>query len=626
MRLSIWVLVFAVLIFVMSLGFLYIRTRSYIRQDAIQRATQVLNNTVLGVTDILDEVEIATTNTDWLVRMHLHPDSIYVYATRLVEQNKNFYGTSIAFEPYFFPSEGEYFSVYAYREGDSILVEQEGSEDYRYFERDWYRLPMLAGQACWSDPYYDAYIDSLPVSEPIVSYCKPLLDKSGTNIGTISTDLSVKDLSRAVMAKKPSEKSYCVMIDKRGRFLVHPDSTKLVSRNVFTAEDSLSNVDIITVIHNMQMGNEGMHKARLNGEDCYVFYRQVPRTGWSMAVVYPEKEIFFGYNRLFYIVITVIVIGLLLMLVFCRHIVNAAVVPINQLARQALHIAEGNFDQRMPLSPRIDAVGKLQNSFRRMQQSIDGYVTEIKDMNAEIEQRNAELLKAKQLADEARHKKTAFMQDITHQVRTPLNIITGFAQVLREGAEFVSEEEMATIIDAMQENSNNITNIVDMLIAASHMENSDKYESYEDFPCNQLCEELIEQVKLKNPGAVTLHLQTDTPDSLVIRSNRYAVFKVLQELLNNANKFTKQGTITLHSKEDGDNVQFSVTDTGIGIAEADRERVFEQFTKLDDFTEGIGLGLTLCRRSAAVLGGDLLLDPAYTGGARFVLTLPKMHL
>ena len=676
LRLCLWILFFAVLIFVISLGFLFARSRSYVREDAMQRATKVLNNTALRVTEILNEVEIATNNTDWLVRSRLQPDSIYTYSRRIIELNPHFHGCSIAFEPYYFKEQGEYFSAYSCHEKGGIKTEQEGSDAYRYFDQSWYKEPMRQGAALWVDPFFDAYVDSVSyyetlVHEMITSYCKPILDHSGRKIGVISTDLSLKWLSQTISATKPSDNSYYMMLGRDGRYFVHPDTTKLVFQTIFSGLDPEKNADIIALGNDMVTGKEGMRQVRLDGKDCFVFFRQLPRTGWSIGVVYPEQEIFRGYNRLFYIVLSIIVVGLLLMLFFCRQIVNAAVVPINQLARQSRHIAAGNFDERMPRSERIDAVGQLQNSFGVMQQSLAGYVNDITRMNGEIEQRNEELIRANALAEEAAAKKTAFMQDITHQVRTPLNIITGFAQVLREGYQFVTEEEMATIIDAMQENSKNIKHIVGMLITASRLETQAGIEQDDDIACNDICRRAAESIKLKNPEAVTLNVVTAVPDALRVRTNENFLYNVLCELLENANKFTREGSITIGC-EQGDcgvespgssqgvsqgindgigqsdsqgvgqgindgigqsdsqdtiqgatpTIRFVVTDTGIGVAEEDHQRIFAQFTKLDDFTEGIGLGLTLGKRVALMLGGDLTIDALHTGGARFILTLP----
>ncbi|MBR0046030.1 MAG: HAMP domain-containing protein [Bacteroidaceae bacterium] len=627
MRISLWVLLFAVLIFVVSLGFLYFQTRTYIRQDAMQRAEKVLNNNILDLTEMLADVEIATNNTLWLARTHPQPDSIEVYARSIVELNSDFYGCSIAFEPNYFKEKGEYFSIYAYREKDSIYVEQEGSDLYRYFEMDWYTKARETGEAHWIDPFYDFYLDNIFVKVMITSYSKPFFDNEGNIMGVVSTDLSMQRLSLEFAKKNPSPHSYFFMLSKDGGYCMHPDTMKLSGKTIFSDRDPEREADVIALGKDMISGKEGMRKVEIDGVDSYVFFRPLARTGWSFAVVFPESEIFSGYNRLFYIVLGIIVVGLILMLFLCRHIVKSAIVPMEHLAQQARHIATGNFSERLPLSDRVDAVGTLQNSFSKMQQSISNHISDIELMNAEIEQRNEEQVKANELAQEAVLKKTAFMQDITHQVRTPLNIITGFAQVLREGTDFITEEEMVTIIDAMQENSKNLKSIISMLMAASYLEDRTTLERGDDVKCNELCHEVADSLKLKNPGTVKLKVESSLPDSFSIRSHRKWLFNILRELLDNANRFTREGFITISCSKNGNGtVNFIVTDTGIGVAEEDHQRIFAQFTKLDDFTEGIGLGLTLCKRVAMMLDGDLNIDADYTDGARFILTLPEEEL
>lgn len=624
MRLCLWILFFAVLIFVVSLGFLFIRSRNYVKEDAILRATKVLDNTALRVTVLLNEVEIATNYTDWLVRSHLQPDSIMGYSRRIIESNPNFFGCSIAFEPYYFPEQGEYFSAYSGYEDGYFATKQEGHAGYRYFDRIWFQQPIQQGKACWMTPFQSEQLDSVYASEMIVSYSKPIVESSGRFIGVVATDLSMKKLSQVLTDMRSSEGFECFILDKKGHCFVHSDTTKQPYRSVFENVDSTQNSALWTLGNDMVSGKEGIRQVCIDGELSYVFFCPLPQAGWSIAVVYPESEIFRGYTRLFYIVLFIIVVGLLLMLVLCTHIVNTAVVPINQLAKQTRRLAAGDFDDWMPRSKRIDAVGQLQNSFGVMQQSLAGYVNDIQQMNAEIEKRNEELIHANELAREAAEKKTAFMQDITHQVRTPLNIITGFAQVLGEGYELVSEEEMVMIVDAMRENSKNLTHIIGMLITASKLETEAYIEQTDDVGCNDICLQAIESIKLKNPGMVTLALETAVPDTLHLLTNRNFLYEILAELLENANRFTQQGKITIGcEQEDGDaSVRFIVTDTGIGIAPEHHERIFAQFTKLDDFTEGIGLGLTLSQRIARILGGDLMVDAHYSGGARFVLTLP----
>lgn len=623
LRLSLWILFFAVVVFVASLGFMYIRSRNYVRDDALQRATKVLDNTTLRMTEILTEVEIATTNTEWLVRTHQDPDSVVKYSRRIVELNPRFNGCSIAFEPNFFPDKGLYYSIYSGHESDTIQTEQEGSKEYNYFDMDWYTIPKRTKQSSWIDPFFDFYLDDIYVQEMITSYSKPILNDDGQFIGVVSTDLSLKWLSRTMNETRPSERSYCFMLGKEGNYFIHPDSTKLVYKTIFSDTDPDKDVDQIKLGNAMVSGQSGMMSLMHDGEYCYVFYRHLPQTGWSIAIVYPESEIFKGYNRLFYIVMGIIIIGLILLLILCRQIVKSALVPVNQLARQARHIAAGNFDDHMEPSDRIDAVGLLQNSFCKMQKFISGYISDIRMMNEEIKKRNVELTIANEQAQVALEKKTAFMQDVTHQVRTPLNIIIGFSQVIRDDHQAIPEEEMELILDAMQENSENIQEIIEKMLTAGYLENRTSITKDTPFACNDLCREIMSKIKLKCPETVKLNFETSVPDSLTIIAHKQAFPKMLKQMLDNANQFTKQGSITLSCRQDDDNtVTFTVTDTGIGIAEADEERIFIPFFKLDYYSEGLGIGLNLVRRSAEVQGGTFYYDNTYHDGARFILTMP----
>ena len=603
MRLSFLILGFAIAIFVVSLGVLFYQSRELVKQEAFQRAAQVLNNSALQVTEIMNEVETSTNNIDWLVHSHLEPDSIKYYSRRMLELNPHVNGCSIAFEPFFFEDEGEYFSAYSGYTNDTIETEQEGSDDYRYFDLEWYKRPKETGETAWVEPFFDYFPDTVVIEEMITSYSKPLQDGKGKFIGVISTDLSLKWLSKMLVEEKPYPHSYCIVLGKEGNYIVHPDTTKLLSKTIFSDRDPTWDADIIALGEDMLANTEGMSQVKLNDEMCWVLYRKLPQTDWRLAIVCPESDIFKSYNRLLYIVIAIIVVGLLLLLVFCSRIVNNAIVPLNQLARRSHHIAKGHFDEHLSQSERQDAVGQLQNSFDTMQQSLSEYVNDIQRMNTEIEQRNEDLVKANELANEASLKKTA--------------------QVLRDNFDFIEEEEMVAIIDAMQENSHNISGIVDMLIDASILDEKTSLERNDLVDCKELCHNVFGLVKRKRAEGVEFHVETrGIPDGFKIRTNFVCLQKILKQLLDNSVKFTQQGHITLSCETtDGETVRFLVADTGIGIPEEEKDRIFLQFMKLDYYTEGIGLGLSLCKRGAELMGGDLELDTTWKPGTRFILTL-----
>ena len=150
-KLSIWIVLFATLIFIISLGFMFSQSLKTVRQEAINRATQVLDNTVLRVNAILDRVVVATDNTDWLITRRLNePDSMFVYSRRILQNNPDLNGCSIAFEPYFFKDRGKYFSAYSYNDNGNILTTQEGNDHYEYFYMDWYQMVKLLDHPAWT--------------------------------------------------------------------------------------------------------------------------------------------------------------------------------------------------------------------------------------------------------------------------------------------------------------------------------------------------------------------------------------------------------------------------------------------------------------------------------------------
>jgi signal transduction histidine kinase len=175
----------------------------------------------------------------------------------------------------------------------------------------------------------------------------------------------------------------------------------------------------------------------------------------------------------------------------------------------------------------------------------------------------------------------------------------------------------------MQENSQNIQGILDKLLTASFLENVTDVPKDIRFGCNDLCHKTIEKIKIKCPDTVKLNFFTAVPDSLTVPAISDALPKMLKQMLDNANQFTQQGSITLECRlKDERNVNFIVTDTGIGISDENAERVFIPFLKLDYYSEGLGIGLTLIRRGAELMGGTFVLDSSYKEGARFILTLP----
>ena len=378
-KVSLWVVFFAAIIFNVALGFLFYQAREAVREEAISKATQILKNTSIRVESILNRVEVASNMTMWLVQRHPdRADSMFVYSRGMLLNNPDFYNCSIAFEPYYFKDKGRYFSAYTKFNGDSIRTIQGGNDNYQYFYMDWYLMAKLLDKPSWTEPYTDIDV-ATNTSEMVTSYCQPLKNHQGEVIGVINTSLSLNWLSHTISVVKPFPNSYSIMIGRGGTYFVHPDSTKITRQTIFTQTLEHPDAALTALGHAMQRGEEGLKQMNIDGKDCYVFYKPLGQTGCSMAIVCPESDIFHGFDRLRNSVRAIVFVGLFLMLFFFIRVITSELQPLRRLAEEAETIASGQFDTQLPELQRIDEIGQLSQSFGNMQQSLVKYIEELKD-------------------------------------------------------------------------------------------------------------------------------------------------------------------------------------------------------------------------------------------------------
>jgi len=234
-----------------------------------------------------------------------------------------------------------------------------------------------------------------------------------------------------------------------------------------------------------------------------------------------------------------------------------------------------------------------------------------------------ELRKAYDQALESDKMKTAFIQNISHEVRTPLNIIGGFSQVIANPDIDPGIEERREIARMTQKNARLITTLIDEMLLVSLNESTEGAKKENLVEVNDLMRDLLQENQPNVSSKTTIQYDTTLADDFTILTNEYMLKIIVNALVDNAAKNTPKGTIVLRAtKPSDDELDLIVEDTGCGIPAAEAEHIFERFVKLDTFKQGIGLGLPLCRMLIEKLGGTVRLDTTYTQGARFVVTLP----
>ena len=628
LKLSLGITLSLAVMFILSIGVLFARSRQMVKQEALERVEIELENMMKRVDGMMNEVENAARTAEWnLTDDKLHPDSLLDYALSIVAMNPNFDGCSISMEPDYFPEKGHYYSVYAYRlkyKGKDTLMSKVESP-YDYFDKVYYKTPIQLGHPSWVEAYAedDDGVTSASYEDLIVSYCVPLHNSKKEIVGVISTDLSMPWLAKTIQEYKPYKSSYSTMLGADGQYLIHPDTTKLMHKTIFTDLDPQTQQDLISLGHDMIAGNKGIMGVKVNGKRCIALYQSLKRAPWSMALICQETDIMAGYTKLLYILIPLLVFGLLVILAFCLNVVNNVVRPIKSLTEKLSYITNGHFKEHIPTTERKDVIGRLQNNFAEMQKALSEHISSLQDVNAATKQMNKELEEASEQARKADEKKNEFLKDITHQIRTPLNIMNGFIQVLRDDYESIPKDEVNKILDTMQTNAISISRMVNMLIVAANSDKNVKINTMEEVNVRKAVDFIKYLCDTNPPFTISIITDVKVSDDLVVKSNWEVLTKALAELAYNAKKYTTEGYVKLSAKAEGLTVVFEVEDTGPGIDEETQKRLFDNFEKGDIFAEGLGLGLPCCRQMVRMLGGDLKYDTTYTNGSRFKLIIPN---
>ena len=368
-------------------------------------------------------------------------------------------------------------------------------------------------------------------------------------------------------------------------------------------------------------------------EDAHVFYDELPDTDWTLALICPDSEFEKSYRQLAHIAYFLFIGGLLLILIICYLLTRHTIKPLHKLLAHTKNIVSGKYAEVIPRSNHKDAIGRLQNSVVVMQQSLLEHVDSIRKTGEETKKHNEELARAQMLAEEGVQKKAIFIQNVSHQMRTPLNIIMGFADVLGEslaaqqdGASqsLLQDAELADITETMTYNAIHLRRMVQMLYDSSEYGTSQELFSgkSEYVTINNIAQECIEYTRERFPKT-TINFESNIPPRAVVKTNHLYLMRTLRELLFNAAKYSDGQHIMLRISETISTIRFTVEDVGPGIPSDTLGMIFKPFVKVDDLSEGLGLGLPLAKRHALSLGGDLLYDADYHDGCRFILEVPK---
>lgn len=286
--------------------------REGIRQEVVNRAESELKAKRLEIENVTTAVEVAAENLVWAVEAELsRPDSLPAIARRLVEQNKQIVGAAVIFVADYYPEYGRWCELYVAQRGDGRFeTAQIGGPDHDYLNRDWFRNGIAAGHGTWSEPYYD----DAGALMMLCSYFVPVRDRSGQTVALFGADVSLDWLSEIINARPIYPSSYNLLLSREGQIMACPVES-LVMRQSAEQAAGMEDTTVSYINRQMLAGRSGQATVTgEKGEKKYVFYAQMDDdTGWSMAVVCADREIFYSLRQVAFNLFLLMLVGVALL-------------------------------------------------------------------------------------------------------------------------------------------------------------------------------------------------------------------------------------------------------------------------------------------------------------------------
>lgn len=273
-------------------------SRKGMMEEAQMRAEGQLEATRLQIINVTHQAEAAVRNSIWIARWCLdYPDSLVRVATRIVEDNPTVMGSTLALIPNYSPRRPLY-APYVCREADSLVTKSLATPEYDYPSQEWFKKPLELGRGFWSEPYIDVGGGNVLMT----TYSVPIYDNKGEKAAVLTADISLQWLAQLINNSMAYPNSFEVVISRGGQVLVSAADGQMirssideVARNV---DDTSSFARMIAAMRSNQSGNITVND---DGKDNQVFYAPVEQTGWSMAIVVPDDEIYGDLRRVRFI-------------------------------------------------------------------------------------------------------------------------------------------------------------------------------------------------------------------------------------------------------------------------------------------------------------------------------------
>ena len=548
------------------------------------------------------------------------------------------FGAAIAFEPGVFPGK-RIFAPYVYRQGRALkeIVATELDYDYTQPEWDWWHLPRNALTGVWTEPYFDEGGGNIYMT----TYSVPFF-RDERFVGVTTIDIPLEPLKQLISSLQGDQGQRFLLLSARQRILFSDDAS-LIGQPVRDVLDKAGRQDIAAAIAGvMDAKDTRMLRVRGWGTENFQWISPafIGAAGWTLLSIQDEQTALVFLERQKWRAITILGSVFIVTLLAAWFILAWVTRPVRDLSRAALEVGRGNLYVDIKRQSN-DEIGDLAASFASMVRQLSSREAAFRELNENLEHRvearTAELKslqlgleRARDIAVDANRAKSEFLANISHELRTPMNAILGYSEMLIEEAGESGQEDIVPELKKIRQAGNRLLELINDVLDISIIESGKMEVSAEDFDLDRMIDDVsitVQPLMEKNNNSLTVERDAQLGNAC---QDQARLRQVLFNLLSNAAKFTHAGVVTLRVnrvEQDGqDWLECTVKDTGIGIPEDKIECIFEEFIQADGSATrdygGTGLGLSIARRFCQLLGGDLTVVSEHGKGSEFTVFVP----
>jgi len=393
-KLIVFILTSTTIIFFTAFYYGLLASKDEFFESVQENARNLTLATINEIEITLRGIEKIALQNAYLMENYTFPlENLQRLLTSTVSNNQEIYGSAIAFQPDALEAQIPYLAPYCYREADGqprlIFL---GGEQYDYFTMEWYRLPQERGRPSWCEPYFDKGGGNILMTTFSVPFYRTVDDRKVFQ-GVVTADLSLTRLRRIVSAIKIYDSGFAFLVSRNGLILTHPNEQWIMRESIHGLAEVRGDKHSLQVVKYMLRGGEGFvpFTAFLTGKKCWMYYAAVPSTGWSLAVIFPEEELFGDLHQLARNVAFIALAGFVLLFLVITFVARTITKPVRSLAATTEQIAKGNLDIDLPRPSSNDEIAALTRSFGEMKTALKAYIANLAATTAAKERIESEL-------------------------------------------------------------------------------------------------------------------------------------------------------------------------------------------------------------------------------------------